>query len=134
MCKDKWQHIYKLLDISIVERVGIRINLVKEMDEKEAKCFTKQFIDKGKVEGIGELLNSAVILNFKELDKCARVSISSGTIQSLAIKNNIQQQTITTKGVLIDIDYFVEHLKPENVTNQFEQGFDQFEKLLKNFD
>ena len=133
MCKNKWQSILRNLNISIVERVGIRINLIKEMDEKKANEFTKQLINNQKLKEVTGLISSGVTLNFRELDKCVRVVISAGSFQSFTIDNNIQKQT-NTIGLLVDIDYYIESQRPENVSCHFEQSFDKFDKLLRSFD
>jgi len=133
MCKNKWLYFCKNLKIRTVERTGIRISLIKEMDEIKANEFTKQLINKEKFKEVGGLINSVITLNFRELDKCVRMVISSGTFQSLTIVDNVQKP-ITTKGLMVDIDYYVERQKSENITSHFEQSFDKFDKLLQNFD
>ncbi len=120
--------VLKTLQVQLIKRFGMRINMIKKMELKNANDILNSFIN-NKFTGLN-LMNSSCILNFKNSqDENLRIALSRGITQNVQVGVNngdIQQEPIS--GLSSDIDFSKENVEPNNVINLIDNGFREYEK------
>lgn len=134
-CKDKWAIVNGRLNISTIDRFGLRAIFIKPMDLKEASTHTKRFIDLSKIRYSINLDAIDCVYYFKELDKSIKIAVSTGEIKTLELSNANQQNMVRqVSGLIADIDFSYENFQSKFVPNLFEEGVDKLKKYLAIFD
>lgn len=122
--KKVWKIIYEDLKINIVERFGMRIYLTKELKQNDVNEKITKFINKNIIDSKFNLNSADVVLNLKEGNRNLRISINAGTSQTIVI-SPIPVQTQVAQGILVDMDFFVEGTKAEDVKVFLAEGINK---------
>lgn len=132
--KDVCDIVIKLLEVNSIQRFGMRINLIKQMDLINADKILNSFIN-NKFKDLN-LVNSSCLLNLTTSENAnLRIALNRGMSQSIQIGpnlNNIQQAPIS--GIIADIDFFKVNIDSKDINHLIDIGLKEYEKCQLEID
>lgn len=130
LAKRSWPFISNKLNINYIDRLGVRAIFIKEVNEIEANKFILKYLNLDKVNSNADLIQSELILVYRELNSKIRINIKQGSIQSLLIGSNNNAKSLIKKGLIVDIDYSIEQFKSNDANKYFDTSIDRIKFYL----
>lgn len=119
--------VFEFLGINKVSRFGMRINLVKKVDELSADRILNKFIN-NQFENY-MLLSSSCVLNLRTINnENLRIALNKGISQNFIINQSQIQQNSSNSGIITDIDFSKENVKSDEILTLIKNGLREYEK------